>query len=370
MLDLEEARIERETSKMDFRRLCEQVHFFSRRSQKNPEDTMPSASLLRSSRTLPPVTFSPRRATTRFSRHPVRAFKEGARCFVLLRELAIRERAGGDDAATGQKRGFHVFFSPLGHVSLSLAPPQGTTSVHGTTFPLRFYACTLDVDRLFLRERKLETKRTLTIDLPSSLFFFDADEKPKKKKKPERSFFASTAAAPTSSSSARCRFPEQQQQHRPDPDPLLDPRRRQRPHPRLRGRPRPGPPGERERVFFFFFKEKKKKNVPGTPPPLVSYTREETAVWSEVFDQVSKLYPRAACDEFLRSLPALGFERGAIPQLRDVSEILTRATGWQVRPVAGLMHPRDFLAGLAFKTFHSTQYLRHGSRPSYTPVSF
>ena len=214
MLDLEEARIERETSKMDFRRLCEQVHFFSRRSQKNPEDTMPSASLLRSSRTLPPVTFSPRRAT------------------------------GGDDAATGQKRGFHVFFSPLGHVSLSLAPPQGTTSVHGTTFPLRFYACTLDVDRLFLRERKLETKRTLTIDLPSSLFFFDADEKPKKKKKPERSFFASTAAAPTSSSSARCRFPEQQQQHRPDPDPLLDPRRRQRPHPRLRGRPRPGPPGE------------------------------------------------------------------------------------------------------------------------------
>ena len=184
MLDLEEARIERETSKMDFRRLCEQVHFFSRRSQKNPEDTMPSASLLRSSRTLPPVTFSPRRATTRFSRHPVRAFKEGARCFVLLRELAIRERAGGDDAATGQKRGFHVFFSPLGHVSLSLAPPQGTTSVHGTTFPLRFYACTLDVDRLFLRERKLETKRTLTIDLPSSLFFFDADEKPKKKKNP------------------------------------------------------------------------------------------------------------------------------------------------------------------------------------------
>ena len=121
MLDLEEARIERETSKMDFRRLCEQVHFFSRRSQKNPEDTMPSASLLRSSRTLPPVTFSPRRATTRFSRHPVRAFKEGARCFVLLRELAIRERAGGDDAATGQKRGFHVFFSPLGHVSLSLS---------------------------------------------------------------------------------------------------------------------------------------------------------------------------------------------------------------------------------------------------------
>lgn len=29
----------------------------------------------------------------------------------------------------------------------------------------------------------------------------------------------------------------------------------------------------------------------------------------------------------------------------------------QVRPVAGLMHPRDFLNGLAFKYFHSTQVM-------------
>jgi phenylalanine-4-hydroxylase len=30
-------------------------------------------------------------------------------------------------------------------------------------------------------------------------------------------------------------------------------------------------------------------------------------------------------------------------------------TGWKIHPVAGLLHPRDFLNALAFKTFHSTQ---------------
>ena len=56
-----------------------------------------------------------------------------------------------------------------------------------------------------------------------------------------------------------------------------------------------------------------------------------------------------------------------VPQLEDLSQVLRAQTGWQIRPVAGLLHPRDFLNGLAFRAFHSTQYMRHPSRPSYTP---
>jgi phenylalanine-4-hydroxylase len=109
----------------------------------------------------------------------------------------------------------------------------------------------------------------------------------------------------------------------------------------------------------------------GKPIPPVDYTAQEIATWGEVFCRLRTLQRRHACDEYLRAFDVMAAECGYrddnIPQARDVSAFLEGRTGYSLRPVAGLLSPRDFLNGLAFRVFFSTQYIRHHSRPLYTP---
>lgn len=105
--------------------------------------------------------------------------------------------------------------------------------------------------------------------------------------------------------------------------------------------------------------------------PTVKYTEEEQKTWTYCFGKLKRLYEKGACTPYNTALEKMqkncGFSETNIPQLEDISAYLKEQTGWRVRPVGGLLTQREFLNSLAFRIFHSTQYIRHPSEPLYTP---
>jgi len=103
------------------------------------------------------------------------------------------------------------------------------------------------------------------------------------------------------------------------------------------------------------------------PVPRVDYTAEEGETWRAVWASLAPLHQKYACAQYRDASGALRLDRELVPQLEDVNASLVRATGFTMRPVAGLVGDRTFLGSLSHARFLATQYMRHPSRPFYTP---
>jgi len=105
----------------------------------------------------------------------------------------------------------------------------------------------------------------------------------------------------------------------------------------------------------------------GEPVSDVEYAEEEHATWAEVWALLWPLHKARVCRALVEVQLRLALPRAHIPQLSALNPALEAATGFSMEPVAGLVSPRIFLERLAKRSFLSTQYIRHYSRPLYTP---
>ena len=103
------------------------------------------------------------------------------------------------------------------------------------------------------------------------------------------------------------------------------------------------------------------------PVPTIDYTDAEHDIWRRVSAELAPLHERHAHREYLEAKARLDLPTDHVPQLAEVSERLVPITDWSYVCAPGLVPLRDFYADLGARTFNSTQYIRHGSEPLYTP---
>ncbi len=106
---------------------------------------------------------------------------------------------------------------------------------------------------------------------------------------------------------------------------------------------------------------------PGEPIPQIDYTEAEHEVWRIVCRELAPKHVKYACREFQDAAAALQLPVDHIPQLDEVTANLKPLTGFEYHPAAGLVPLRESYGSLGDRIFHSTQYIRHGAMPLYTP---
>lgn len=99
----------------------------------------------------------------------------------------------------------------------------------------------------------------------------------------------------------------------------------------------------------------------------VDYTPREQRVWRYVAEELEELHQKHASPFYLRAKRDLGISNDRIPQLTEMNRRLSELTNFRLAPIEGLVDTRAFLSWLSWRTMLSTQYIRHHSRPEYTP---
>jgi phenylalanine-4-hydroxylase len=96
-----------------------------------------------------------------------------------------------------------------------------------------------------------------------------------------------------------------------------------------------------------------------------SYTPAQHAVWKTLFERQTRLLQGLACDDFVKGMDKLPIAADQIPNFEALSEVLYKATGWQVVAVPGLVPDDVFFDHLANRRFPSGNFIRGAHELDY-----
>ena len=101
--------------------------------------------------------------------------------------------------------------------------------------------------------------------------------------------------------------------------------------------------------------------------PLIDYTKEEHGVWRHICQTLKPLQEQFACSWYQEGRQKIFIPTNRLPHIRDLSKQMEKLCGFKLEPVHGLVTAREFLSKLADDTMLCTQYIRHPSKPEFTP---
>jgi phenylalanine-4-hydroxylase len=96
-----------------------------------------------------------------------------------------------------------------------------------------------------------------------------------------------------------------------------------------------------------------------------AYTAEDHATWDTLFARQSKLLPGRASNAWLRGLDVLKLSKPGIPDFEELSERLTKLTGWSVVAVPGLVPDDVFFDHMANRRFVAGNFIRRPHQLDY-----
>ena len=98
-------------------------------------------------------------------------------------------------------------------------------------------------------------------------------------------------------------------------------------------------------------------SIPLDEGGVVNYSQIENETWAFLLNRQKELVETRASKEYLKGIEILNFNE-FIPQHMEVTQLLSKITGWGVEPVPALIQPEMFFTLLSKKKFPAANFIR------------